>query len=119
MVIFAFLILAVRLYKKAHELDPSNNAYKEGFHKAQRLLRQAGRRDYYKILGVPRSASQREIKKAFRKLAQIWHPYVFILMKSDKYRGDLPKEKVETKMGEINQAYEVLSNEGKFIFYLN
>ena len=36
----------------------------------------------------------------------------FILMKSDKYRGDLPKEKVEAKMGEINQAYEVLSNEG-------
>lgn len=94
---------AARLYKKAHELDTKNNAYKEGYHKAQKLVRQAGKRDYYKILGVPRTASQRDIKKAFRKLAQVWHP--------DKYRGDLPKEKVEAKMGEINQAYEVLSNE--------
>lgn len=68
------VIIAMRLYKKANELDPNNNAYKEGYHKAQRLMRQAGRRDYYKILGVPRSASQREIKKSFRKLAQIWHP---------------------------------------------
>lgn len=94
---------AMNLYKKANELDPQNHVYKEGYQKAQRLMRQAGRRDYYKILGVPRSASQRDIKKAFRKLAQIWHP--------DKYRGDLPKEKVEAKMGEINLAYEVLSNE--------
>lgn len=94
---------ALNLYKKAHDLDPQNNAYKEGYQKAQRLQRLAGKRDYYKILGVARTASQREIKKAFRKLAQIWHP--------DKYRGDLPKDKVQTKMGEINQAYEVLSNE--------
>jgi DnaJ family protein C protein 3 len=65
----------------------------------------ASRKDYYKILGVPRDASLREIKKAYRKLAQEWHP--------DTYRGDLPKEKVEAKMSEINEAYEVLSDDGK------
>jgi len=59
-------------------------------------------------LGVPRSASKKEIKRAFRKLAQQWHP--------DKYRGDFDKEKVIKKMSEINQAYEVLSNDGKISF---
>ncbi|ORX68401.1 TPR-like protein [Linderina pennispora] len=65
--------------------------------------RMAARKDYYKILDVPRDASQRDIKKAFRKLAHQWHP--------DRYRGDLPKDKVEEKMAEINMAYEVLSDE--------
>jgi DnaJ family protein C protein 3 len=60
-------------------------------------------RDYYKILGVSRSASAREIKKAYRQQATMYHP--------DKYRGDLSPEKVQEKMSEINQAYEVLSNE--------
>ena len=90
-------------YKKAHEVDRNNRKVVEGYQKAQALLKRAGQRDYYKILGVPRSASPKEIKKAFRKLAQEWHP--------DKYSGDLPKEEVQKKMSEINQAYEVLSKE--------
>lgn len=58
--------------------------------------------DYYKILGVPRSASQDEIKKAFRKLARKHHPDA---------GGD------ETKFKEINEAYEVLSDEKKKQLY--
>jgi len=54
--------------------------------------------NYYEILGVPKSASQDEIKKAFHKLAHKYHP--------DK-GGD------EKKFKEINEAYQVLSNKEK------
>ncbi|RKP09930.1 hypothetical protein THASP1DRAFT_28293 [Thamnocephalis sphaerospora] len=78
---------------------------RERINRTTRLQAKASRKDYYKILGVPRDASKREIKKAFRKLAQQWHP--------DTYRGDLPPEKVEKKMSELNEAYEVLSDDDK------
>ena len=59
-------------------------------------------RDYYKTLGVPRTATADEIKKAFRKLARQHHP-------------DLAKDKktAEEKFKEINEAYEVLSDAEK------
>ena len=56
-------------------------------------------KDYYKILGVPRNASQDDIKKAFRKLAREYHPDVA----KDKKGG-------EEKFKEINEAYEVLGD---------
>ncbi|KAJ2583105.1 hypothetical protein GGH95_001174 [Coemansia sp. RSA 1836] len=71
--------------------------------KLEQKKRLAARNDYYKVLDVSRDASQAEVKKAYRKLAHQWHP--------DRYRGDLPKEEVEKKMAEINQAHEVLANE--------
>jgi len=55
--------------------------------------------DYYNILGVAKTASQDEIKRAYRKLAHKYHP--------DKDNGD------EAKFKEINEAYQVLSNEQK------
>ncbi len=57
--------------------------------------------DYYKILGVDKSASQDEIKKAYRKLALKWHPD-----KNDT-------QEAEEKFKEINEAYEVLSDSKK------
>ncbi|KAJ2080724.1 hypothetical protein H4R24_002866 [Coemansia sp. RSA 988] len=71
--------------------------------KLERMKHAASRKDYYKILGISRDATQTEVKKAFRKLAHQWHP--------DRYRGDLPKDQVESKMADINQAYEVLMDE--------
>ncbi len=60
------------------------------------------KRDYYEVLGVPRSASIDDIKKAYRKLAMQYHP--------DRN----PNSKAaEEKFKEINEAYEVLSNEEK------
>jgi curved DNA-binding protein len=56
-------------------------------------------KDYYESLGVPRTASEAEIKKAFRKLAREYHPDVA-----------KDKKKAEEKFKEINEAYEVLSD---------
>lgn len=59
-------------------------------------------RDYYEVLGVQRSSSQDEIRKAFRKLARKYHP-------------DVAEDKAsaEEKFKEINEAYEVLSDPDK------
>lgn len=57
--------------------------------------------DYYAVLGVPRTATDAEIKKAFRKLARQYHP-------------DVNKEPTaESRFKEINEAYEVLSDPDK------
>ncbi len=59
-------------------------------------------KDYYKVLGVSKTASVDDIKKAFRKLARKYHP--------DVNPGD---KKAEEKFKEINEAYEVLSDAEK------
>lgn len=59
-------------------------------------------KDYYAILGVPRNADEKEIKKAYRRLARKYHP--------DLNPGD---KEAERKFKEINEAYEVLSDPEK------
>ena len=61
-------------------------------------------KDYYKILGVSKDASQKEIKKAYRKLAAQYHP--------DKvnHLGDELKKVAHEKMIEIQKAYELLKH---------
>lgn len=59
-------------------------------------------KDYYKILGVDKKASEKEIKSSYRKLAKQYHP--------DLNQGD---EKSQEKFKEISEAYEVLSDAEK------
>ncbi|MBC5810842.1 MAG: J domain-containing protein [Candidatus Eremiobacteraeota bacterium] len=60
-------------------------------------------RDYYEVLGVPKSASEKDIKSAYRKLARKWHP--------DQNPSDA--KNAEEKFKEITEAYEVLGDSEK------
>jgi molecular chaperone DnaJ len=62
--------------------------------------------DYYEVLGVSKTSSAAEIKKAYHKLAMKYHP--------DRNKGD---EKAEKKFKEINAAYEILSDPDKKAAY--
>ena len=60
------------------------------------------KRDYYEVLGVQKSATAEEIKKAYRKAAMKYHP--------DRNPGD---KEAEAKFKEVGEAYEVLSDDSK------
>jgi molecular chaperone DnaJ len=68
----------------------------------------ASKRDYYDVLGVPKNASEDDIKKAYRKLAMKHHP--------DRNQGDDAK-KAEEKFKEAKEAYEMLSDAQKRAAY--
>lgn len=63
-------------------------------------------KDYYKILGVERNASEDDIRKAYRKLAMKYHP--------DRNPND---KQAEERFKEINEAYQVLSDSKKRVHY--
>jgi len=66
------------------------------------------KRDFYEILGVPKTASDEEIKKSYRKLAMKYHP--------DRNQGEAAKE-AEVKFKEAKEAYEMLSDPQKRAAY--
>ena len=116
---------AVRSYQRAHDLDEGNREIRQGFQKAQVALKQSKTKNYYKILGVTRGASTKEIKKAYRKKALEWHPVrldlprvqtVFsshTIVVQDKHAdaGEEAQDKARTMFQDVAEAYEILSNE--------
>ncbi|KAJ3406751.1 hypothetical protein HDV05_005835 [Chytridiales sp. JEL 0842] len=98
---------ALRDYAAAQQLNPTDASIQRAHQQAQQAARQAKRKDYYKILGISRDASDSEIKKAYRKLALQYHP--------DK-QASLPEEErqeSDKKFKEISEAYGVLSDPQK------
>lgn len=62
-------------------------------------------KDYYRILEIPRDASQEAIRDRYRVLVLTWHP--------DRFTDPAEKSNAEERVKEINEAYEVLSDPGK------
>ena len=97
---------AVRDYEKVFGLEKTRE-HKEQLNEAKRQLKMAQRKDYYKILGVPRSAGEDEIKKAYKKQALKHHP--------DRHSNDTEEEKAEAErmFKEVGEAYGILSDARK------
>ncbi|KAL2509449.1 DnaJ protein P58IPK-like protein [Forsythia ovata] len=94
---------AVADLKSAAEKSPQDVNIREALARAERSLKLSKRKDYYKILGVSKTAPMSEIKRAYKKLALQWHP--------DKNADN--RAEAEAKFQEIAAAYEILGDEEK------
>uniref|UniRef100_A0A672U8U4 DnaJ homolog subfamily C member 3 n=1 Tax=Strigops habroptila TaxID=2489341 RepID=A0A672U8U4_STRHB len=93
---------AIKDYETAQANSENDQQIREGLERAQKMLKQSQKRDYYKILGVKRNARKQEIIKAYRKLASQWHP--------DNFQSEEEKKKAEKKFIDIAAAKEVLTD---------
>ena len=97
---------SVRDFQQVRQLEPQYPGLQDKFMKSQAAYQKASKKDYYKILGVDKKASQAEIKKAYRKLALKYHP--------DKNIGsEEEKKQAEKKFKDISEAYSTIGDEEK------
>jgi DnaJ family protein C protein 7 len=97
---------AVRDYEKLCKMDKTREN-KQLLHDAKLELKKSKRKDYYKLLGIGKDATEDQIKKAYRKHALMHHP--------DRHAGaaeDMKKNE-EKKFKEIGEAYGILSDAKK------
>lgn len=92
---------AVNIFREATDFEPNDKQQecRQRLQKAEIALKQSKEKNYYKILGVSRTADKKAIKKAYKEKALQWHP--------DKAED---KEKGEKMFQDISEAYEVLSD---------
>ena len=97
---------AVRDCDLVFKKEPSSDN-KATLKEAKHLQKLAKRKDYYKILGLSRSANADDVKKAYRKKAMLHHP--------DRHANadDSVKSEEEGLFKEVSEAYSVLSDSGK------
>lgn len=88
---------AVRAYKSIQEQSPEEPGIAKDIKNAELELKKSKRKDYYKLLGIQKDATDQEIKKAYRKLAVVHHP--------DKNPGN---PDAEEKFKDIQEAHETL-----------
>lgn len=92
----------MRELKALYEANPQDSTLPKEIRAAELELKKSKRKDFYKILGVEKDATENDIKKAYRKLAIVHHP--------DKNPDD---ENAAGRFKEIGEAYETLSDTEK------
>ncbi|CAN6675127.1 hypothetical protein TRVA0_092S00144 [Trichomonascus vanleenenianus] len=97
---------AVSEFKSALEQDEADQGLRQELRDAELELKKAQRKDYYKILGVDKSCSDVELKKAYRKMALKFHP--------DK---NIEDPLAHEKFKDVGEAYETLSDPQKRMRY--
>ncbi|NIG58239.1 hypothetical protein BU61_877 [Pontoporia blainvillei] len=101
---------AVQDYEKVYQMEKTKE-HKQLLKNAQLEVKKSQRKDYYKLLGVDKNASEDEIKKAYRKRALMHHP--------DHHSGaiaEVQKEK-EKKFKEVREAFTILCDPKKKTHY--
>ncbi|EEB09188.1 DNAJ/TPR domain-containing protein DNAJC7 family protein [Schizosaccharomyces japonicus yFS275] len=93
---------AINDIKSAVEIDGTDASLRNELRRLDLELKKSKRKDHYKVLGVSKSASDSEIKKAFRKKALQFHP--------DKNPDN---KEAEARFKEVNEAYSILSDPQK------
>ena len=103
---------AIHDYEKVCKLEKTKE-HQELLREAKLELKKSKRKDYYKILGVAKNATEDEIKKAYRKRALMHHP--------DRFPNETEevKQEEERKFKEVGEAYAVLSDAKKKSRYDN
>ena len=93
--------------ERVKQLDPSTPGISQRIRDAKVDLKKSKRKDYYKILDIPQSANDDEIKKAYRKMALKWHP--------DKHQNDDEegKKEADKMFKDVSEGYEILSDARK------
>ncbi|XP_024288930.1 dnaJ homolog subfamily C member 7 isoform X1 [Oncorhynchus tshawytscha] len=97
---------AVRDYEKVYQTEKTKE-HKHLLKNAQLELKKSKRKDYYKVLGVDKNATEDEIKKAYRKRALMHHPD-----RHSSASAEIQKEE-EKKFKEVGEAFTVLSDPKK------
>mmetsp|Transcript_29956 Transcript_29956/g.41404 ORF Transcript_29956/g.41404 Transcript_29956/m.41404 type:complete len:491 (+) Transcript_29956:85-1557(+) len=100
---------AVQDYSSAKEMEPNSRETERLLREAKFELKKSKRKDYYRILEVPRQFTSAQLKKSYHKAALKWHP--------DKHDGEDAKAYAESKFKDVNEAYSVLSDPKKKSVY--
>jgi DnaJ family protein C protein 7 len=97
---------SVRDYQRASEIDPNSEDVATELRNAKLELKKSKRKDLYKILEVPKTADEDEIKKAYKKQALKWHP--------DKHSSsEEARLQAEKTFKDVSEAYSILSDSTK------
>jgi len=97
---------ALKDYMICKQKDPSYPSIDNSIKLAQNEAKNAKKKDYYKILGIEKTASEIDIKKAYKKMALKWHP-------DKNTETEATKMQAEKKFKDIADAYAILSDTQK------